>query len=155
MVWIFPHCPVLQWPFARLTSDEQEISVPAMRRRTSAQGWTRAAIAAVMAYAFVLQALLLSASGAVHAAAATETAGIICLQDGSAAPDHAPAKDHGNLCCSLSCHGSGAAGPAPAAMILGLIAPLTVASVRPVDPAHLRLTSNVLPLGSRAPPRLG
>jgi hypothetical protein len=146
---------MLQWPFARLTSERQKISVPAMERRTSAQGWTRAAIAAVMAYAFVLQALLLSVSGAVHAAAAAETVGIICLQDGSPASDSSPAKDHGNLCCTLSCHGSGAAGPAPAATILGRIAPLTVAGVRTANPPRLRLTSNVLPLGSRAPPRLG
>ncbi|WP_201862172.1 hypothetical protein [Microvirga soli] len=126
-----------------------------MRRRTSAQGWTRAAIAAVMAYAFVLQALLLSASGAVHAAAATETVGIICLQDGSSAPDHSPAKDHGTLCCTLSCHGSGPAGPVPVATILDRVAPLAVASARSADQPQLRLTSNVLPLGSRAPPRLG
>ncbi|MEE1656565.1 hypothetical protein VB618_10175 [Microvirga sp. CF3062] len=126
-----------------------------MRRRTSAQGWTRATIAAVMAYAFVLQALLLSASGAVHAAAAAEPLGIICLQDGSSSPDHSPAKNHANLCCTLSCHGSGAAGPAPMAVILGRIAPLAVAGSRVVDPPRLRLTSNVLPLGSRAPPRLG
>ena len=126
-----------------------------MRRRTSAQGWTRAAIAAVMAYAFVLQALLLSTSGAVHAAAATETVGIICLQDGSSAPDHAPSKDHGTLCCSLSCHGSGAAGPVPVATILDRVAPLAVAEVRSSALPRLRLTSNVLPLGSRAPPRLG
>jgi hypothetical protein len=145
----------LEWPFARLTSERQKISVPAMRRRNSAQGWTRAAIAAVMAYAFVLQALLLSASGAVHAAAAADPLGIICLQDGSPAPADSPAKAHENLCCTLSCHGSGPAGPAPAATILGQIAPLTVAGIRTADPPQLRLTSNVLPLGSRAPPRLG
>ena len=126
-----------------------------MRRRTSAQGWTRAAIAAVMAYAFVLQALLLSVSGTVHAAAATETVGIICLQDGSSAPDHSPAKDHGTLCCTLNCHGSGPAGPVPAATILDRVAPLAIASVHSADRPQLRLTSNVLPLGSRAPPRLG
>ncbi len=145
----------MEWPFARLTCAEQKISVPAMRRRTSAQGWTRAAIAAVMAYAFVLQALLISASGAVHAAAAADPLGIICLQDGSPAPEHSPAKDHANLCCTVSCHGSGAAGPAPAATILGRIAPLAVAGSRVADPPRLSLTSNVLPLGSRAPPRLG
>jgi hypothetical protein len=126
-----------------------------MRRRTSAQGWTHTAIAVVMAYAFVLQALLLSVSGAVHAAAAAETVGIICLQDGSSAPDHSPAKDHANLCCTLSCHGSGPAGSVPAAVIVGRIAPLAVASSRVADLPRLRLTSNVLPLGSRAPPRLG
>ncbi|KFG70016.1 hypothetical protein [Microvirga sp. BSC39] len=126
-----------------------------MRRRTSTQGWTRAVIAAVMAYAFVLQALLLSASGAVHAATMAEPQGIICLQDGSSAPEHSPAKDHGTLCCTLSCHGSGPAGPAPAATILDRIAPPAVASVRSPDRLRLRLTSDVLPLGSRAPPRLG
>jgi hypothetical protein len=108
-----------------------------------------------MAYAFVLQALLLSMSGAVHAAAATEAAGIICLQDGSAAPDPSPAKTHENLCCSLSCHSSGAAGPTPVAAILDRIAPLAVASSHVADSPRLSLTSNVLPVGSRAPPRLG
>ena len=126
-----------------------------MRRRTSAQGWTRAAIVAVMAYAFVLQALLLSVSGAVHAATAAEPQGIICLRDGASAPDHSPAKAHENLCCTLSCHGSGAAGPAPASGSLQRIAPFAVSGDRTSDPPHLRLTSNVLPLGSRAPPRLG
>jgi hypothetical protein len=126
-----------------------------MTRKGPRTGWTRAAIVAVMAYAFVLQALLLSVGGAFHAAAAADAQGIICLQDGSPASDSSPAKDHGNLCCTLSCHGSGAAGPAPAATILGRIAPLTVAGVRTEDPPRLRLTSNVLPLGSRAPPRLG
>ena len=126
-----------------------------MRRRTSAQGWTRAVIAAVMAYAFVLQALLLSVSGAVHAATLAEPQGIICLQDDSAAPDHPPAKDHGSLCCTLSCHGSGPVGPTPAAAILDRVAPLAVTGLRTANSAQLRLTSNVLPLGSRAPPRLG
>jgi len=126
-----------------------------MRRRTSAQGWTRAAIAAVMAYAFVLQALLLSASGAVHAAAAAETVGIICLQDGSPGPDHSPATAHEALCCALSCHGSGSAGPAPMAAILERIAPPATSGSRAADLPQPRLTSDVLPLGSRAPPRLG
>ncbi|MBD2748195.1 hypothetical protein IC232_15970 [Microvirga sp. BT688] len=126
-----------------------------MRCRTSAQGWTRAAIAAVMAYAFVLQALLLSASGAVHAAVAAETVGIICVQDGSAGPDHSPAKDHGTLCCTLSCHGSGTAGPAPLTAAPERIASFSLASDRTTELPRLRLTSNVLPLGSRAPPRLG
>ena len=146
---------MLQWLFVLLTFAGQKTSVPAMRRRTSAQGWKRAAIAAVMAYAFVLQALLLSASGAIHTAAAAAPQGIICVQDGSSAPEHSPAKDHGILCCSLSCHGSGPAGPAPAATILDRVVPVAVASVRSPDRPRLRLTSDVLPLGSRAPPRLG
>lgn len=126
-----------------------------MTRRGSRTGWTRAAIAAVMAYAFVLQALLLSVSGAFHAAAAAQPQGIICLQDGSSAPDQEPKKAHENLCCTLSCHGSGAAGPAPVAVVLGRIAPIAATGDGIAETPDLRLTSNVLPLGSRAPPRHG
>ncbi len=126
-----------------------------MRRRNSAQGWTRAAIVAVMAYAFVLQALLLSVSGAVHAAAAAEAQGVICIQDGSAAPDQTPKKAHKTLCCTLSCHGSGAAGSLPPTAVPLPTRVVSLSGDRPADPPHLRLTSNVLPLGSRAPPRLG
>ena len=126
-----------------------------MTRRAPRTGWTRAAIVAVMAYAFVLQSLLLSVSGAFHAAAAAEAQGIICVQDGSSIPDHSPTKAHENLCCTLSCHGSGSAGPVPLAVVLEQIAPLAVTGDQPGDPTRLRLTSDVLPLGSRAPPRLG
>ncbi|WP_262029587.1 DUF2946 family protein [Microvirga sp. Mcv34] len=126
-----------------------------MTRRAPRTHWTRAAIVAVMAYAFVLQALLLSVSGAFHTAAAADGQGIICLQDGSSAPDHGPTKAHQNLCCTLSCHGAGLAGPVPTVIIPGRIAPVVAADESPAEPPHLRLTSNVLPLGSRAPPRLG
>jgi len=126
-----------------------------MRRRASTQGWTRAAFAAVMAYAFVMQALLLSVSGALHAAAAAQPQGIICLQDGSSAPDHAPAKAHDTLCCTVSCHGSAAAGPAPSVAMPVRWAPEALAGNRPAPSPRLTLTSTVLPLGSRAPPRLG
>ncbi|QRM29656.1 hypothetical protein [Microvirga sp. VF16] len=126
-----------------------------MTRKGFRTGWTRAAIVAVMAYAFVLQALLLSVSGAFHAAAAAEAQGIICVQDSSSAPDHGPKKAHENLCCTLSCHSSGATGPIPAAAILERLAPMAVLGDRAVEPPSLRLTSDVLPLGSRAPPRLG
>ncbi|WP_201834175.1 hypothetical protein [Microvirga zambiensis] len=126
-----------------------------MSGRASRTVWTRAAIAAVMAYAFVLQLVLLSVSGAFHAAAAAEAQGIICVQDGSSAPDHDPKKAHEALCCTLSCHSPGAAGPAPAAAILGRIAPVAMATELLGDAFDLRLTSTVLPLGSRAPPRLG
>ena len=126
-----------------------------MTRKASRKSWTHAAIVAVMAYAFVLQALLLSVGGAFHAAQAAEAQGIICLQDGASTPDHAPDKAHQNLCCTLSCHGSGPAGPVPLAAILKRIVPAAVTGHAPADAPHLRLTSTVLPLGSRAPPRLG
>ncbi|MBA1155232.1 hypothetical protein [Microvirga mediterraneensis] len=127
-----------------------------MTRRAPRTHWTRAAIVAVMAYAFVLQALLLSVSGSFHTAVAANAQGIICLQDGSSAPDHGPTKAHQNLCCTLSCHGAGTAGPIPTTAVPGRVAPVAAAAgVRPAGSPHLRLTSNVLPLGSRAPPRLG
>jgi hypothetical protein len=141
--------------FALLTFSLQKTSVPAMTRKGPQTGWTHAAIVAVVAYAFVLQALLLSVSGAFHAAAAAEAQGIICIQDGSSAPDHGPKKAHENLCCTLSCHGSGATGPIPSAVLVERIAPVAVASSRPAGAPNLRPTSDVLPLGSRAPPRLG
>lgn len=126
-----------------------------MTRRSTRTGWARAAIVAVMAYGFVLQALLLAVGGAVHAAAAAEGQEIICIQQGSSAPDHGPKKVHESLCCTLSCHGSGAAGPVPATVIPGRVAPVVAANDRPAAAPHLRLTSDVLPLGSRAPPRRG
>ncbi|MBQ0822524.1 hypothetical protein KBI52_20270 [Microvirga sp. HBU67558] len=126
-----------------------------MTRRGPKSAWTRAAIVAAMAYAFVLQALLLSVGGAFHAAAAAEAQGIICLQDGSSAPDHGPKKAHETLCCTLSCHGSTAAGPAPAAAIIEPIAPVAATVDPSAGASHLRLTSDVLPLGSRAPPHRG
>jgi hypothetical protein len=145
--------------FPLLTFSFQKTSVPTMTRKGPRTGWTRAAIVAVMAYAFVLQALLLSVGGAFHAAAAAEVQGIICVQDGSSdglsAPDHGPKKAHETLCCTLSCHGSGVAGPVPLTSLLDRFAPVAVANQRPAGPPHLRLTSDVLPLGSRAPPRLG
>ena len=127
-----------------------------MTRKSTRTGWARAAIVAVMAYGFVLQALLLSVSGAVHAAAAADVQEIICIQDGSSAPDHGPKKAHESLCCTVSCHGSGgAAGPVPVTAIPGRTAPVASADDRPAVAPHSRLTSDVLPLGSRAPPRLG
>ena len=111
-----------------------------MTRRAPRTGWTRAAIAAAMAYAFVLQLVLLSVSGAFHAAAAAEAQGIICVQDGSSAPDHGPKKAHENLCCTVSCHGAGATGPAPVAAILERIAPVqlppTFPAMRPTYASH-------------------
>ena len=65
-------------------------------------------------------------------------------------------KAHESLCCTVSCHGSGgAAGPVPVTAIPGRTAPVVSADDRPAVAPHSRLTSDVLPLGSRAPPRLG
>jgi hypothetical protein len=121
----------------------------------SRTGWTRAAIVAAMAYAFVLQALLLSVSGAFHAAEAAQPQGIICVRNGSSAPDHSPPQAHDGLCCILSCHGSAPAGPVPAAAVFERLAPVAVVTRTPARPSVLGFSSNVLPLGSRAPPRLG
>jgi hypothetical protein len=108
-----------------------------------------------MTYAFVLQVLLLSVSGAFHAAQAAQSQGIICTQSGSSGPDHQPAKAHEGLCCTLSCHGSAPVGPVPASTDLKRIEPSSLIAGAPGRPAVSRPSSHVLPVGSRAPPRLG
>jgi hypothetical protein len=125
-----------------------------MTRRKRIGSWKHTAIAVAAAYALVLQALLLSFGGAVHVSAAPQ--GIVCAQNGGAsAPDQAPGRAHDGLCCILGCHGPGAGGETPAAASPGRPqAFLAAASSFGAEP-FLRLSSNVLPLGSRAPPRLG
>lgn len=126
-----------------------------MTRMASRTGWTRAALVAAMAYAFVLQMLLLPVGGALQAATATGAQGIICVQDGSSAPDQPPAKTHDGLCCLAGCHGSGPAGPVPGSTALERLAPVALVVGTPGGSSVLGPSSNVLPLGSRAPPRLG
>jgi hypothetical protein len=118
-------------------------------------GWKRAAVAAVVAYALVLQGLLLSLGGALHAAEASGPQTVICVEGSATGQDRAPAKAHDALCCTLSCHGSTAAGPLPAFSVLKRLAPAVLAIESTGKPAVLRVASHVLPLGSRAPPRLG
>lgn len=126
-----------------------------MTRMASRTGWTRAALVAAMAYAFVLQMLLLPIGDALHAATIASAQGIICVQDGSSAPDHSPAKAHDGLCCLAGCHGSGPAGPVPGSHVVERLAPVALVAGTFGNSSVLNLTSNVLPLGSRAPPRLG
>ncbi|WP_134500836.1 DUF2946 family protein [Microvirga pakistanensis] len=119
----------------------------------------RAVLTALMAYALVLQTVLVSLGGAAHAGQLAEAQGILCLQDGQTQPSQDPAKgptgSHDGLCCTLSCHGGGAAGPAPALVLAGRLAPVILEPRAPADSHHTRHFSNVLPVGSRAPPRLG
>jgi hypothetical protein len=126
-----------------------------MRFRGFTTGWKRAAIAAALAYVLVLQGLLLSLGGALHAAEASGPQTIICVEGTATGQDRAPLKAHDALCCTLSCHGSTAAGPLPVFSVLKqrILAP---ADIRPSGPFPVhRLASHVLPVGSRAPPRLG
>jgi hypothetical protein len=125
-----------------------------MKRRGFTTGWKRAAATAVVAYALVLQALLLSFGGALHAAEASGPQAVICAE-GVAGPDHAPAKAHDGLCCTLSCHGAGPAGPLPGFTLLERLAPVAGGMEPSSGPPVLAASSDVLPLGSRAPPRLG
>ena len=141
--------------FALLTDGSGRISVPAMTRMASITPFRRAVLTALMAYALVLQTVLVSLGGAAHAAQVAGPEGIICLQEGRTQPDRAPAKGHDGLCCTLSCHGGGAAGPAPAFVPTERLAPVTLLENLPADPSAAHLYSNVLPVGSRAPPRLG
>jgi hypothetical protein len=120
------------------------------------KGWKQAGITAAVAYALALQALLLSFGGALHAGAANLPQAIICLPSQQPAPDHAPVDAHDSLCCILSCNASvPPAGPVPALAFLDRppSVPNATGIFRPAP--FLRLASNVLPVGSRAPPRLG
>ncbi|HZB63487.1 MAG TPA: hypothetical protein VE423_12550 [Microvirga sp.] len=126
-----------------------------MRFRGFTTGWKRAAIAAALAYVLVLQGLLLSLGGALHAAEASGPQTIICVEGTATGQDRAPLKAHDALCCTLSCHGSTAAGPLPAFSVLKRRAPAVLEIEAAGEPAVLRVASHVLPLGSRAPPRLG
>jgi hypothetical protein len=125
-----------------------------MTRMASRTGWTHAAIVAAMVYAFVLQMLLLPIGGALHAATLAGAQGILCIQDGSSSSDPSPAKAHDGLCCLAGCHGSGPAEP-PGSTALERLEPVALVAETPGGSSVLRITSSVLPLGSRAPPRLG
>jgi len=126
-----------------------------MMRKVTITGWRRAVLAALMAYALVLQAVLVSLGGAAHAAQAAGPQGVLCLQGGQNQPDRAPAQAHDGLCCTLSCHGAGPAGPAPEFVPAERLAPAALDRRMPADLSAARRFSNVLPVGSRAPPRLG
>ncbi len=126
-----------------------------MTKRPLTTGWKRVAFAAMLAYALVLQTVLVSLAGASHAVAAVGPEGVLCLRDGQAAPDHSPAASHDGLCCLVGCHGSGPAGPAPVAASLLRFEPVRAGAVQPAASLASLPTPNILPLGSRAPPRLG
>lgn len=119
-------------------------------------GWKRAAITAAVAYALALQALLLSVSGALHAGSVASPQGILCAWDATPAPDHSPSKAHDGLCCILGCSVSAAAGgPVPSAILLDRLLPVATLIGYSLEAPFLRIASKVLPVGSRAPPRLG
>lgn len=126
-----------------------------MTKRASITGWKRVALAATLAYALVLQTVLLSLAGASHAVAAVGREGVLCLQDGQTMPEHPPAAPHDGLCCLVGCHGSGSAGPAPVAASLIRFKPVQVEAVQPAVSSASLPSPKILPLGSRAPPRLG
>ncbi|MGO4389625.1 hypothetical protein AB4Y85_19075 [Microvirga sp. 2YAF29] len=126
-----------------------------MTKRASITCWKRVALAALLAYALVLQTVLVSLAGASHAVAAAGPEGVLCLQDGQTAPDHSPAASHDGLCCLVGCHGSGAAGPAPVAVSVTRLKPASAEAVQPPSFFASLPTPKILPLGSRAPPRLG
>ncbi|MDF2689775.1 MAG: hypothetical protein K0Q80_2741 [Microvirga sp.] len=126
-----------------------------MTKWASITGWKRVALAALLAYALVLQTVLLSLAGASHAVAAVGPEGVLCLQDDQTAPEHSPAAPHDGLCCLVGCHGSGPAGPAPVAVSLIRFELMQAEAVQPAASSASLPSPKILPLGSRAPPRLG
>ena len=122
---------------------------------TGCWSWKRAAVAAVVAYALALQGLLLSLGGALHAAEASGPQAVICAEGAAGDRDRGGLpKAHDALCCILGCHGS-TAGPLPVFTALKRPAPAALGIEAAGQPAVLRVASKVLPLGSRAPPRMG
>lgn len=126
-----------------------------MIRMGTITGWKRAVLTALVAYALVLQTVLVSLSGAVHAAEAAGPQGVLCLQDGQRPSGHDPAKAHDGLCCTVSCQGAGLSGPVPESVSFERLAPVVLDPRVSVASSVSRPSSNVLPVGSRAPPRLG
>ncbi|MEZ0168890.1 hypothetical protein [Microvirga sp. TS319] len=126
-----------------------------MMRKVSITGWKRAVLTALMAYALLLQTLLASVGAAAHAAEFAGPQGVLCLTGSPSRPDHAPAKAHDGLCCTLSCHGKGSAGPAPEFVSVERLSTVTPDRRAPGPSPAARHFSNVLPVGSRAPPFLG
>jgi len=139
-----------------LTARTGGVSVPAMKGRAFITGWKRAAITAVLAYALALQALLTSLGGALHAGEAHWPQAIICEAGAQSPSNPAPAEAHDVLCCVLSCHGSASsAGPAPVGASVARPVRVAAAGVPYPDTSFPRPASDILPVGSRAPPRLG
>jgi len=116
--------------------------------------WGRAAVTAAAAYALVLQVLLLAFGGALQAAQAVETQAVVCLQGGASGADHGPAQTHDGLCCTLSCHGAGAAPPPAVGVLLPRVPIRGTAVAAGATPVHHPATK-VLPVGPRAPPQHG
>ncbi|MBM6593967.1 hypothetical protein [Microvirga pudoricolor] len=126
-----------------------------MIRRGHRSVWQRAAVSAVVAYALLLQAFLLSMTGGAHAVPGIDPQGIICAYDGTAG-SHEPSGQaaHTGLCCILGCQGSSAPpGPAPADAVLALVQRPAVFVAPSYERGPPPLFSFVLPVGSRAPPR--
>jgi hypothetical protein len=126
-----------------------------MRHRVTVAGWKHAVLTALMAYALVLQTTLLSLGAAAHAAEAAGPQAILCASKGLTQSDHSPATAHDGLCCILGCHGAGPSGPAPEIASIERLAPVLRDAPAPADPSITHPSSDVLPVGSRAPPHLG
>lgn len=126
-----------------------------MTRRVATAGWKRAAMTAVIAYALVLQTVLLAFGGALHAATLQGPEAIICVEGHEAAPEKAPAEAHHLLCCTLSGHGSAPVGPVPDSVALAHLTPVAFALVPTGATPVANDSPHVLPVGSRAPPHFG
>lgn len=126
-----------------------------MRSRNIIKGWKHAAIAAALAYALVLQTLLIAFGGAAHAAAALEGQTLLCIENTATGQDPQDAARHDGLCCVPCGGGQSATVPPPAQATPERLLPTESAAALPAEGSVLAVSSNVLPVGSRAPPRLG
>lgn len=120
----------------------------------------RTALAVVLAYAFVMQAVLTLGVAAqlVASPSTTVTAGVICpghVEDGYLRPDQPLHAEHADLCCVAHCGLAHALAPpsfAEAATVHYAEGPASIRAP-PQEPPTSDPPSP--PVGSRAPPRLG
>jgi hypothetical protein len=114
--------------------------------------WSRAALAVVVSYALVLQALLGAVAASAHAAAGGHGLEILCPAERGAdraSPLGSP-DAHGQLCCTLACREIGSAA---ATSTIGSLAQGVETRAALVLPTALEIRDAPAPcLGARAPP---
>lgn len=127
----------------------------AMHHQAFSYLWRRAAVSAVIAYALVLQVFAASLADAAHAVSRGSSGTVFCLTDKADGSAGGPEKGHDSRCCILGCQNVTAA-PGPQPVLFGRDSqwPTLVLTDRSYGPFFTPRALAVLPVGSRAPPRL-
>lgn len=127
-----------------------------MRTWAIRTGWRRTALVAALAYVLALQGVLLALGGAMQVQAAGLPATLLCVQKDDGGTAHQPGSAEHALSCALACSVSSAPdGPLPVIASLPMSRAVPVTAGFKAGRQRLAASSAVLPVGSRAPPRLG